>query len=154
MKLQATLAKIWLPALALVGGALVFASVGHADAPAGRFTISNGSVSDNQTGLVWQQSDDGNTYAFAAAQTHCSSLGAGWRAPSMKELQTIVDETRVYPAIDNNVFPTVSSVTTSGSCYQTSTVLAGSNISWIVCFDSGRPTYDNENDTYHVLCVH
>ncbi|HEY4105090.1 MAG TPA: DUF1566 domain-containing protein, partial [Polyangiaceae bacterium] len=103
---------------------------------------------------IWQQSDDGNNYTFAAAQTHCSGLGAGWRAPSMKELQTIVDESRVYPAIDNTVFPTVSSATTLGSCYQTSTVLAGSNISWIVCFDSGRPTYDNENDTYHVLCVH
>lgn len=106
------------------------------------------------TGLTWQHTDAGNTYTFADAQQHCADLGAGWRVPSVKELLTIVDESRANPAVDSTVFTSIPSGGNIVSCYQTSTPLAGTGISWLVCFDAGRPTYDSSNDAYRVLCVH
>ncbi|HWZ90496.1 MAG TPA: DUF1566 domain-containing protein [Polyangiaceae bacterium] len=153
MKLVTSLSRSWRPALALVAVASTFAPISHADAPTGRFTVAAGIVTDTQTGLQWQAVDDGKTYAFVAAEQHCVALGGSWRAPSMKELQTIVDESRAYPAVDTSVFTSIPSSNGLPSCYQTSTPLAGSALGWLVCFDFGRPTYDTVNDAYKVLCV-
>lgn len=124
-----------------------------AEPPAMRYAISDGLVTDTETGLVWQQTDAGGSYTFAAAQQHCADLGGGFRAPSVKELLTLVDESRAYPAADPSVFTSIPTDNGLPSCYQTSTPLAGTSISWLVCFDEGRPTYDSVNDAYRVLCV-
>ncbi len=92
MKLIPFFSRAFRPALAFGVLALMFASLSRAQTPAGRYAIASGVVTDTQTGLEWQQTDDGNSYTFAAAPGRCTSLGAGWRVPSMKELQTIVDE--------------------------------------------------------------
>lgn len=142
-----------------LGGALILAllallvtQAGRADAPAGRYTSAAGEVTDNQTGLIWQQADDGKGYSFAGAKTHCEGLGAGWRVPSVKELQTLVDETRSNPAIDSTVFTSTAAVGL-GTCYQTSSQLAGTALGWLVCFAEGRSTYDNAANPYFVRCV-
>jgi hypothetical protein len=63
------------------------------------------SVVDRGTGLVWKASPSAGTYTYDEALAHCASVGAGWRLPNVKELQTIVDETRLSgPAIDEQVF--------------------------------------------------
>jgi hypothetical protein len=53
--------------------------------------LAGGLVYDRATGLTWQQTTDASSYTWSSALTHCAGLGAGWRAPSMKELQTIVN---------------------------------------------------------------
>lgn len=58
----------------------------------------DGTVSDNATGLMWQQSDDGNTRDWENALSYAENLTLGehsdWRLPDAKELQSIVDYTR------------------------------------------------------------
>ena len=142
-----------LPALVLIGLGCALASQSRAETPPGRYTIAAGLVTDTKTGLVWQQTEAGNSYAFAAAQQHCADLGAGFRAPSVKELLTLVDESRRDPAVDSSVFTSIPVASGLPSCYQTSTPLAGTTITWLVCFDEGRPTYDSMNNAYRVLCV-
>ncbi len=65
----------------------------------------DGTVSDNATGLMWQQSDDGNTRDWENALSYSENLTLGehsdWRLPSAKELQSIVDYTRC-PDITNS----------------------------------------------------
>jgi len=153
MKFLRLLGRSLGPALVLCGVAFALASPSRAAAPAGRYEIATGLVTDTKTGLVWQQTEDGKTYAYAAAHQHCADLGAGWRVPSVKELLTIVDESRANPAVDSAVFTSIPSGGNIVSCYQTSTALAGTGITWLVCFDAGRPTYDNANNAYRVLCV-
>src|SRR5437868_4121788 len=66
----------------------------NADAPPGRYVISNGTVYDTKTKLQWQQSAASSMYTFAAAKAFCSG---NWRLPTVKELLTIVDDSRVSP---------------------------------------------------------
>jgi hypothetical protein len=44
------------------------------------------------TGLGWAQSDNGSDIDWTAAGRFCASKGAGWRLPSIAELQSIYDK--------------------------------------------------------------
>lgn len=58
----------------------------------------NGTISDNATGLMWQQSDSKDGMIWQDALTYAENLDLGghddWRLPNAKELQSIVDYTR------------------------------------------------------------
>ena len=79
--------------LAVVALATVaFTRSADANAPAGRYTTSSGTVYDTKTKLTWQQAVAPGTYAWAGAKAYCAGLnlgGTGWRLPTIKELQTI-----------------------------------------------------------------
>ena len=77
----------------------------RADAPAGRYTIANGTVYDTKTKLTWQQAGSAGKSCWECAANYCSSLGGGWHLPTMKELQTLVDYSRSNPSIDPTAFP-------------------------------------------------
>ncbi|MBI4512224.1 MAG: DUF1566 domain-containing protein [Deltaproteobacteria bacterium] len=80
----------------------------RASAPAGRYTISDGVVNDKKTRLAWQRNAAPNALTWDEAESYCKTLdlaGGGWRLPSIKELHTLVDETRWDPAIDDSAFP-------------------------------------------------
>lgn len=62
---------------------------------------SNGTVTDNATGLMWAKSDDGtgmnwqSALAYAQTKNTQNYLGHNdWRLPNAKELQSILDYTR------------------------------------------------------------
>jgi Protein of unknown function (DUF1566) len=75
----------------------------------------DGTVTDNNTGLMWQQQDDGNDYNWYQAsgtydetydplsQNVCGSLNLGghtdWRLPTKRELMSIVDYAIFLPAL-------------------------------------------------------
>lgn len=87
---------------------LFFAPLGKADAPPGHFTVSTEIVVDNFTRLTWQRASSAVMTSSEAAALCAALTLAGsteWRLPSIKELQTIVDETRTSPAIDTTAFP-------------------------------------------------
>jgi hypothetical protein len=151
--------------LVLVAGAMALAAwsrAGHADAPPGRYVIQDtgtptGTVSDTFTKLTWQQVASTSTYTWSDAQTYCSSNpaglpGTGWRAASLNELQTIVDETR-NPALDPTAFPSAPS-----SRIWTSTPAPPASSSTPVAYyvdfvDYGSVNYDYVSTTYSVRCV-
>ncbi len=58
----------------------------------------DGTITDNATGLMWQQADDGTARDWEESLEYAEGLElAGhddWRLPSIKELQSIVDYTR------------------------------------------------------------
>jgi len=98
---------------------------------------SDGTVTDNCTGLMWQQ-DTGNggvKLTWCAALEHCDNLVfAGrddWRLPSVRELRSIVDFGRFSPAIDP-VFSTFNLFYWSSTPYSFTT-----SSSWLVGFGDG-----------------
>lgn len=70
-----------------------------------RYAVTDATVVDRNTQLTWQRSAFEQPLPWESAIDHCAGLEHGWRLPSMKELQTIVDETRQRPAADPAVFP-------------------------------------------------
>ncbi|HEY4015916.1 MAG TPA: DUF1566 domain-containing protein [Polyangiaceae bacterium] len=76
--------------------------------PANHYTIAAGEVTDNYTGLVWQQVYSTSVMTWSAAAGYCSGLGLNghtWRVPSIKEMSTLVNEALVGPAVDRTAFP-------------------------------------------------
>lgn len=97
----------------------------------------DGTVTDNVTGLMWQQTDDDVEKTWEAALTYCeeSDLAnySDWRLPNVKELRSIIDDSRYDPAIDKTAFPG-----TNSSGYWTSTTYTnGPDYAWYVHFLNG-----------------
>lgn len=65
----------------------------------------NGTITDEATGLMWMQDDNGEAILWQDALLHAESMGfAGytdWRLPDVKELQSLVDYSR-SPATTNS----------------------------------------------------
>lgn len=107
-----------LPLLAgFLAGLSLFAirSTGRADAPPGRYTVTFDVVYDQKTGLYWTRDISPSAVDHAGALAYCDGVSAGgavdWRLPTIKELQTLVDEARTdadggpdYPLVDQSAF--------------------------------------------------
>jgi len=71
-------------------------------------------VKDYDTGLMWQDNSDAKTIKrdWQGAKAYCQELTltgySDWRLPTIKELHSIVDITREYPAI-KKIFKNVAS---------------------------------------------
>jgi hypothetical protein len=75
----------------------------------------NGTITDNLTGLTWEQKTAANepyVYTYSAAVSYCETLNLGghddWRVPTRKEYSTVLNLGRVSPAIDITYFPDYS----------------------------------------------
>jgi hypothetical protein len=116
-------------------------------------TGTPGVVLDTVTGLSWQGSVDSIGYNWRDANSYCATLvvsGRGWRLPMVVELASIVDFTRVDPAIDTDAFPG-----TPGVPFWTSqTDTANSGLAWYVYFKNGGAYNGNDTmDVQRVRCV-
>ena len=112
----------------------------------------NGTVTDNNTGFMWQQEDNDTKCTWEEALTYCEDTltlagYSDWRLPSRMELASIVDYDTRDPSIDSTMFPNTNlfsywSSTPKVSNYPTSQV-------WVVSF---RPEtmfmYNSESTTY------
>ena len=96
----------------------------------------NGTVTDQMTGLMWQAGEI-RPEKWQQALTYCNQLDLGgyrdWRLPTIKELSTLVNESRINPAIDTTVFPG----TRSGSYWSSTTFAKHPGFAWHVRFDNG-----------------
>ena len=103
----------------------------------------NATVTDLNTGLMWQKSDNGTTRNWQDAIDYCIGIDDGgyddWRLPEQSELQSIADYGRVNPAI-NPVFSCQSSYYWSATTYASHTTNA-----WAVYF------YDGNNAAYYKI---
>ncbi len=118
-----------------------------------RFRVDGDTVLDRMTGLRWERSPAFSLSSFEDAAVHCDGLAldgaVGFRAPSMKELQTLVDETRTDVAIDPVAFPGAS-----GDGYWTSTLVAEApDSAWLVRFSDGYSQYATVDTPNLVRCV-
>jgi len=77
--------------------------------PPNHYTIGTGEVTDNYTGLVWQQGYSPTLLAWADAPAYCSSLTlnghTGFRLPTLGELSSTVNEAKVGGAVVAAAFP-------------------------------------------------
>ena len=114
---------------------------------------SNGTVTDNNTGLIWQKEDDGTALTWDQAISYCASLslpGTGWRLPSKKELISIVDYGIEYPG------PTINPIFTKAkqSDYWTFTPSAYyPGDAWAVGFIYGHVGGNGKDGDFYVRCV-
>ncbi len=72
-------------------------------------SASEGVIFDARTNLLWQQTCDATGRTWSGALAYCEALTYGgrsdWRLPNAIELASIVDYSRVSPAIDPVAFP-------------------------------------------------
>ncbi len=115
-----------------------------------------GTVYDTETRLTWQQTmDSSQYYDWAGAQAYCAALGAslggtGWRVPTMTELQTLVDESRSNPCIDQTAFPGDPAFIV----WTLSPALAANpSQGWVVNFRDGNLDYYDLTYQANVRCV-
>jgi hypothetical protein len=122
-----------------------------------RFQVTNGgtptgTVLDTKTTLTWQQAvpaqmtwANGNTYC----QKNSDGLpGTGWRLPSIKELQTIIDETG-DPALDATIFQGMP-----GKYWSSSPQPHNTTAWYLVTFGDGSVYTEDGTLTMYVRCVH
>lgn len=132
----------------------------------------NGTVTDNQTGLMWMRCSLGLSgggcaagtattvnwkQALEAAQAANSGVGSfgykDWRLPTTNELVTLVELACYSPAINTNLFPS-----TLSNVYWSSTPLILDTVSeskaWSVNFNGGAEYFDSiKADSYYVRLV-
>jgi VWFA-related protein len=114
----------------------------------------DGTVTDTATGLMWQQADDGQARTWQNALSYCEALDlAGqtdWRLPDIRELQSIVDDGRYYPAI-NSTFNCQSTFYWSGSTHPDPD---WPDWAWYVDFHYGYAyPAKPKSDSHYVRCV-
>lgn len=123
-----------------------------AAAPPGHFEIVGDTVEDTATKLTWQRYVSARSYTLKDAASYCADLsleGSGWRLPSVKELQTLVDESRSRPAIDREVFPD----TPPTFFWSSSNVASFSMYAWTVNFADGTDLWFPLEHELQVRCV-
>lgn len=105
------LVGVWcISAAALVVGVALEAS---GRAPRGRFIVQGDTVLDNVTNLVWQRQWErtlvvGGTLASYCASLRLGGLAAGtFRAPTIKELASLLDVREQGACFDRGVFPPI-----------------------------------------------
>jgi hypothetical protein len=115
----------------------------------------NGTVTDLNTGLMWQQGDAHNssTRTWQQAVDYCSASALSdyhdWRLPSITELTSIVDYSRTNPAINTAYFPVCRS-----SYYWSGTIAYSPLSAWLVAFFGyGADNWGSKDDYHYVRCV-
>ncbi len=115
---------------------------------------SNGTVTDNNTGLIWQKADDGVQRDWQGASDYCSQLSLGghsdWRLPLPIELESIIAYHGSVPAIDTSVFQGKSDY------YWASTTVPFNNYKWQADFGtagSARTGWMGHTGSAYSRCV-
>jgi hypothetical protein len=130
--------------------------------PSPRFTDnSNGTVTDNLTGLVWlKNANVWGVVNWATALSNCNTLANGtggltdgssagaWRLPNARELQSLIDYGQYNPALPSgHPFTGVqSSYYWSGTTGATNTAFA-----WSVYVGSGGVVANTKTGTYYYV---
>lgn len=112
----------------------------------------NGTVTDSGTLLIWQQGES-SAMTWEAALVYCEGLivaaQTDWRLPNIKELSSLVDNTRINPAINTAMFPNAN----SWSYWSSTTYANDASKAWQIEFYSGSSYAQVKTNLYHVRCV-
>ncbi len=118
----------------------------------GPYSAGSKTVVDQGTGLEWQKSDDATPRNWQNALAYCEDLSldsrTDWRLPNIRELKSIVDIGRFYPAVDPAFTSQLAyywSATTVTNCPTTS--------AWTVSSANGDDNWYDKSKSYYVRCV-
>ena len=126
-----------------------FCPFAHAIGP---YTPGNNTVVDQGTGLEWQKSDDATPRNWQNALAYCEDLSLNsktdWRLPNIRELKSIVDVSRYYPAINPAFTPRSAS-------YWSATTVTNypATNAWTVSFANGDDNWYVKAKNFYVRCV-
>ncbi|NTV15309.1 MAG: DUF1566 domain-containing protein [Desulfobulbaceae bacterium] len=124
---------------------------------AGRYVDNgNGTVTDSQTKLIWQQNDDGAQRDWEAAITYCENLtlagNVNWRLPNFRALQSLVDDSRFNPAID----PIFTGTKLDMGYWSSTTKVDTPDVARAIVFNNGNGDQNNKGVMYpyfYTRCV-
>ena len=106
-------------------------------------------VTDNSTGLVWQQAETSEK-SWEAALSYCENLTyagySDWRLPNKNELISLIDYDSNSPA---SVFPDLS----SNDFWSSTTSSENPNRAWYVGFSYGNVYYKDKKQKSRIRCV-
>lgn len=113
----------------------------------------DGTVTDTRTGLMWKQCREGYDgasctadastilFKWGAALTHAEGhIFAGhsdWRLPNQKELESLLEECRTSPAINDGIFPNEPTSSSLGLLVWSGSPVVGSSNAWSLDFNNG-----------------
>jgi len=109
-------------------------------------------VSDNVSGLEWQDDNlEPPSLNWVDAIAYCTNLDLGgysdWRLPNINEITSLVDDSKVDPAI-------YSIFRQRGYFYWSSTTYVKSkNYAWFIRFFDGSHNSNPKRTEHHVRCV-
>jgi hypothetical protein len=117
---------------------------------------SNGTITDERTGLMWEQHPSSQRYTWKQATNsriadlNAVQLGghADWRLPTIQELVSLVDYTRVNPAIDP-----IFGQTAADGYWSATTYATGPDFAWYVGFNDGFVNFYYKDNFYYVRAV-
>jgi Protein of unknown function (DUF1566) len=149
----------------------------------GKYLVTANEVSDSDSRLTWQRrlpdkytgctgqfnavgGEVGDACSLNEADSYCRSLGSGWRVPALKEFETIVSQSRQWPAIETQAFPFTPRTwnNKSNNVFWTSTTVPGTlgGRAWVVFGSTGSewggdkgdgPDLGLADNKYSVRCV-
>ncbi len=119
------------------------------------FTDNNdGTITDNNTGLMWVKEAGASTMNWESALAYCENLTlagySDWRLPTIKELASITDYSR-YPVINSNF-----SYWPGGSYWSSTTLidsLSRTEEAWLIAIVGYYNIMLKTNDSYYVRPV-
>jgi len=118
----------------------------------------DGTVTDLNTGLMWQKGDTQNDAGFRSWQgacDYCATLNlpsggySDWRLPNRRELISIVFYGRYNPAINTTYFPNCHSF----NYWSSSSSAHYPGRAWYVAFYNGKVDEDPKDFLNYVRCV-
>lgn len=128
--------------------------------PDSRFIdLSDGTVKDTHTGLVWMRCAIGSSWsgsectgsgmtffwddALKLASDYDYADSSDWRVPNIKELNSIVELSCGSPAINMTIFPDAA----GAEFWTSSPASANDERIWNINFSSGYPNYASDKDS-------
>lgn len=117
------------------------------------FITPNNAIYDSITQLYWTPLAFKDTLSWEESLTYADTLTtcgySDWRLPNIKELQSINDEKRISPSVNNTFFTNIGT-----RKYWSSTSLPNQTTkAWYLYTQYGITTYDPKNRKNYVLCV-
>jgi hypothetical protein len=114
--------------------------------PSTLIDLNDGTFFDARTCLRWEKSitSASTTYTAAEFSARCQSLGTGWRRPTRIEVESLVDYSRMSPAMWAFSVPYEK--------FWTSTTSANAT-AWTVLFYNGEVSLRSISSKYYGRCV-
>ena len=113
----------------------------------------DGTITDNYTGLIWQQFQSNTSLTWEEALAYAAGLTlagkSDWRVPNIKELQSINDEKLYMPSFNKSFFPKIN----AGNFWSSTSQVNSPAKAWDLNVDFGIVSYSDKLLRQQVLCV-